>query len=114
MKHTKCEPVVALALSVTVSPENCKSTYASVPGNTCVTKTYTVNVTRTAASTNANLADLKVNNVTVPQFSADRFEYDLDDVANNVTAVVIANGMIPPDKPEIIYDMIVNVKQDVI
>ena len=25
-----------------------------------------------------------------------------------VTAVVIANGMIPPDKPEIIYDMIVN------
>ena len=77
-------------IEVTVSPESCKSEYSTVPGNTCIIKTYTVTVTREAASENANAATLTVDGVSVPEFNKDTLVYTLDDVANNKTSVVIA------------------------
>ena len=40
--------------NITVNAENCDSKYASVPGNTCTSKTYTNTVTRTSPSRNNN------------------------------------------------------------
>ena len=77
-------------ISVTVNAENCKSEYSSVPGNTCTNKTYTVTVTREAASDNANAATLTVDGISVPEFNKDTLVYTLDDVANNKTNVIIA------------------------
>ena len=77
-------------IEVTVSPESCKTEYSSVPGNTCTTKTYTVTVTREAASENANAATLTVDGTSVPNFDPDTLSYTLDDVANNKTSVEIA------------------------
>ena len=76
-------------ISVEVTPENCKSQYSSVPGNTCVTKTYTVTVTRVPASEDAKLDDLTVDGTTVPGFDPETTEYTLDDVANNKASVTI-------------------------
>ncbi|MBO4601420.1 MAG: cadherin-like beta sandwich domain-containing protein, partial [Bacilli bacterium] len=59
------------AVQIVVTPECAKSTYSSVPNNgtsVCQTKTYTVNVTRTAASTNNYLSSLTVNGTSVPNF----------------------------------------------
>ena len=76
-------------ISVEVTPENCKSDYSSVPGNTCTKKTYTVTVTREAASEDATLSDLKVDGTSVPGFDPDTYEYTLDAVANSKTSVNI-------------------------
>lgn len=46
---------------IKVEAENCKTEYASVPGNDCTSKEYTLNVTREAASTNNYLGSLTVN-----------------------------------------------------
>lgn len=56
-------------VSVTVSPESCKSQYSEVPGNTCTEKTYTVTVTREAASTVSTLNDLLVDGNRVTGFT---------------------------------------------
>ena len=59
-------------VSVTVTPECAGSAYSSVPGNSgtaCQTKTYTVEVTRAAASTNNYLSTLTVDGNAVPQWS---------------------------------------------
>jgi hypothetical protein len=42
------------------------------------TKTYTVTFTMAPPSTDATLSDLRVNDVTVPGFAADKFEYTID------------------------------------
>ena len=76
-------------VSVEVTPENCKSEYESVPGNTCTKKTYTVTVTREAASVDASLDDLKVDGTTVSGFNKDTLSYTLDDVANDKTSISI-------------------------
>ena len=55
-------------VSVKVNAENCGSAYSSVPGNTCTSNTYTVTVTREAASTNNYLSTLKVDNSNVPSW----------------------------------------------
>ena len=76
-------------ISVEVTPENCKSDYSSVPGNTCTKKTYTVTVTREAASEDATLSDLKVDGTSVPGFDPDTYEYNLPAVANDKASVNI-------------------------
>lgn len=76
-------------INVVVTPENCGSAYASVPGNTCTTKTYTIAVTREAADTNAYLSDLKINGTTVPGFDKETFTYTIDDVSNSTTSVTV-------------------------
>ncbi len=77
-------------VNVVVSPENCKSDYSSVPGNTCQTKTYTVTVTRAAASTNNYLSDLKVDGATVTGFNKNTLEYTLTPVAASKSSIAIA------------------------
>ena len=76
-------------IEVEVSPESCKSEYESVPGNTCTKKTYTVTVTREAASVDASLDDLKVDGETVEGFDKDTLSYTLDNVANDKTSISI-------------------------
>lgn len=46
---------------IKVEAENCKTEYASVPGNSCTSKEYTLNVIREAASNNNYLGSLTVN-----------------------------------------------------
>ena len=84
--------VGANAISVVVSPEYCKAEYASVPSNpsTCTTKTYTVNVTREAGSSNANLSNLMVDDETIEGFDKDTLTYTLDPVANTKTTLKIS------------------------
>ena len=76
-------------INVTVTPENCKSAYSSVPGNTCQTKTYKVTVNRAAASTNAYLSDLTVDGATVTGFNKNTLEYTLTPVANSKSSIII-------------------------
>ena len=78
------------AVSVEVTPENCKSEYTSVPGNTCTKKTYTVTVTREEASTEARLDDLKVDGTTVTGFNPDTYTYTLEDVETSKSSISIA------------------------
>lgn len=73
--------------SIVVQAENCNATYASVPNNTCNEKTYTIDITRTAPSKNANLSYLTVDGVSVPDFSPTTYEYTLDDVSNATTSI---------------------------
>ena len=78
-------------ISVTVSPENCKSEYSSVPDNTCTTKTYTVTVTREAASTVSTLNDLLVDNTRVKGFTPGdgTSTYTLDEVGYSKSSINI-------------------------
>ena len=83
--------VGANEIKVEVSPEYCKSQYSSVPGNpTCEKKTYTINVTREAASTDATLSDLKVDGTTVTGFDPDTLTYTLPAAAKTKTSITIA------------------------
>ena len=77
-------------ITVEVTPENCKSEYESVPGNTCTKKTYTVTVTREEASEDATLSDLKVDGTSVPGFDPNTTTYTLDPVENNKSSVTIS------------------------
>ena len=84
---TKNLSVGSNTISVEVTPENCKSEYSSATNNTCTKKTYTVTVTREAASENALLSDLRVDNVQVPQFASNKFDYSLSDVVYSTGSV---------------------------
>ena len=73
--------------NVIVEAENCNTRYSSVPNNTCTTKTYSIDITRTAPSSNANLSYLTIDGVSVPNFSGTKYEYTLDDVSNSTTSI---------------------------
>ena len=77
-------------INIVVSPENCKSQYSSVPGNTCQTRTYTITVNRAVPDTNAYLTDLKIAGVSVPGFNKTTYEYTIDAVPNATTSVTVA------------------------
>lgn len=88
--------------NIVVTPENCKSEYSSVLNNTCSgSKTYTVTVTRTAASTNANLASLTVDGTSVPNFSPNTTTYTLNDVVGTTSSVTVA-ATLADDKATIV------------
>lgn len=74
---------------VTVEAEDCDSQYASVPGNSCTSQDYTLNVTREAASTNNDLTDIKIDGVSISGFTSSTLEYTLADVANSKTSVSV-------------------------
>lgn len=76
--------------TLTVNAEDCKVEYASVPDNTCTSKDYTLNITRTAASTDNKLKELKVDNTLVSGFSSNIFEYNLGNVPYDKTSLNIA------------------------
>ena len=74
---------------IEVSPENCKAEYNSVPGNTCIKQTYTVNVTRAPPATNAKLSDLKVDGTTVTGFDPDTKSYTLANAKGSKASIDI-------------------------
>ena len=81
--------------NVVVSAENCKSEYMSIGENTCATKTYTINITRTNASQNANLSDLSygyngASVSTVGGFNKTTYSYNLGNVPYNTNSITIA------------------------
>lgn len=63
-------------ISVVVNAENCKSEYNNVANNSCTSKTYTVHVYRNDPSTEARLADLRVDNKTLTGFDKDIHSYN--------------------------------------
>ena len=75
---------------VAVQAENCASSYASVPGNACTSQNYQIQITRANPSANANLSDLRTDGVTVPAFAPSTLTYNLPDVANSKTSLVIS------------------------
>lgn len=74
---------------VKVEAENCKTEYASVPGNSCTDQDYTIEITREAASNNNFLSDLTVDGTTVPGFIKTTKTYTLSDVSNSKTTMTI-------------------------
>ncbi|MGI6533560.1 MAG: S-layer homology domain-containing protein [Peptococcia bacterium] len=58
-------------------PDNVATVLVTAEDGT-TTKTYTVTFTMAPPSTDATLSDLRVNDVTVPGFAADKFEYTVD------------------------------------
>ena len=75
---------------IIVNAENCKEEYASVPNNSCTTKTYTVTVNRENPSNNNYLRNLKVNGQTVTDFNKEKLEYTLDDVKGDVSSIEVS------------------------
>ena len=81
--------------NVVVSAENCKTEYMSIGENTCATKTYTINITRTNASQNANLSDLSygyngASVATVGGFNKTTYTYNLGNVPYETNSITIA------------------------
>lgn len=74
---------------VKVKAENCNYTTTEVPGNTCTELTYNFAVTRTAASRDVTLADLRVDGIQVPEWSPTKYEYTLDNASSSKTSVNI-------------------------
>ena len=87
--------------NIVVNAENCNSKYASVPGNTCTSKTYTITVTRTSPSSNNNLSNLTVNNKTVTNFNKNTLEYTLPNVSNETTSLLVGAVVEDTDKAQI-------------
>lgn len=75
---------------LTVNAEDCATTYATVPDNTCSSKEYTLEVTRQAPSSDKSLSDLKVDGTTVSGFSPNVTTYTLANQPNNKTSVNIS------------------------
>ena len=87
--------------NIVVNAENCDSKYASVPENTCTSKTYTITVTRTSPSSNNNLSNLTVNNKTVTNFNKNTLEYTLPNVSNETTSLLVGAVVEDTDKAQI-------------
>ena len=79
--------------TLVVKAENCLSKYASVPGNTCTTQNYNLTINREAASNNSYLKTLTVDGNLVNNFNKTVQEYDLGQVANNKTSLLL-NGLV--------------------
>ena len=79
--------------TLVVKAENCLSKYASVPGNTCTTQNYNLTINREAASSNSYLKTLTVDGNLVNNFNKTVQEYDLGQVANNKTSLLL-NGLV--------------------
>ena len=92
---------------VYVSAENCKNEYLSIAENTCATKKYTVNITRTNASNNANLSDLRygyngATPATVSGFSGGTYTYNLGEVPNSTNSITITGVLDDQDNAQIL------------
>ena len=75
--------------SIIVKAENCLDQYSTVPGNVCSSQTYTIEITREAASNNNYLSSLKVDGSLVPDFSKEKTEYTLPNVVTTKTNIEI-------------------------
>jgi len=88
--------------TVVVKAENCLTTYASVPGNSCTSQNYTIEITREEASDNNYLSSLTVDGVSVPGFQKTTDTYALSDVANSKSTMTIAADVDEPGKAKIV------------
>lgn len=79
--------------TLVVKAENCLSKYASVPGNTCTTQNYNLTINRETASNNNYLKTLTVDGQLVNNFNKTVQEYDLGQVANSKTSLLL-NGLV--------------------
>ncbi len=79
--------------TLVVKAENCLSKYTSVPGNTCTTQNYNLTINREAASNNSYLKTLTVDGQLVNNFNKTVREYDLGQVANSKTSLLL-NGLV--------------------
>lgn len=79
--------------TLVVKAENCLSKYTSVPGNTCTTQNYNLTINREAASNNSYLKTLTVDGQLVNNFNKTVQEYDLGQVANSKTSLLL-NGLV--------------------
>lgn len=79
--------------TLVVKAENCLSKYASVPGNTCTTQNYNLTINREEASNNSYLKTLTVDGQLVNNFNKTVQEYDLGQVANSKTSLLL-NGLV--------------------
>ncbi len=79
--------------NIVVASEECDSAYASDmtnAGATCTKETYTINITRSAASTDAKLSALSVDGYNFTSgFNSDTFSYTLENIPNNVTSLTV-------------------------
>lgn len=79
--------------NIVVASEECDSAYASDmtnAGATCTKETYTINITRSAASTDAKLSALSVDGYNFTSgFNPDTFSYTLENIPNNVTSLTV-------------------------
>lgn len=73
--------------NVVVNAENCKTAYNTVPGNTCTSKSYKIDITRTAPSNNTNLSDLTIDGTTINGFNAGTYNYDLGNLPYETTSI---------------------------
>lgn len=73
--------------NVTVEAEDCDSLYSTVPGNTCTSLDYTLNVTRIAPSSDNALSDIKVDGSSISDFSSNITTYTLPNRASDVTSI---------------------------
>ena len=76
-----------------VKAENCLSKYTSVPGNTCTTQNYNLTINREEASNNSYLKSLTLDGQLVSNFNKTVQEYDLGQVANSKTSLLL-NGLV--------------------
>ena len=88
---------------IVVNAEDCDSTYASVPGNSCSSKEYTLNVTRIAPSSDNTLNDIKIDGVSIPSFVSSKDTYTLADVSNS-TASIKVTGVLSDSKASLSGD----------
>ena len=72
---------------VTVEAEDCNSMYSSVPGNTCTSLDYNLNVTRVAPSSDNKLTDIKVDGTSISGFSKETLSYTLSNQSNSKTSI---------------------------
>ena len=79
--------------TLVVKAENCLSKYTSVPGNTCTTQNYNLTINREAASNNSYLKTLTVDGQLINNFNKTVQEYDLGQVANSKTSLLL-NGLV--------------------
>lgn len=75
---------------ITVEAENCNSPYSTVPGNTCTSLDYNLNVTRIAPSSDNNLTDIKIDGTSISGFSSNVITYTLPNQANSKSSMVIS------------------------
>ena len=90
--------------TLVVKAENCLSKYASVPGNTCTTQNYNLTINREAASNNSYLKTLTVDGNLVNNFNKTIQEYDLGQVANNKTSLLL-NGLVDDTGKLLLVDL---------
>lgn len=86
---------------VTVEAEDCKDEYQAVLDNSCSSQDYTLNITRTAASTNNNLSDIKIDGTSLSEFVSNNLEYTLANVANSKTTINV-EGILEDEKATLV------------